>query len=298
MDVAFPKTPIAVLIATTGRASLSTTLEALARQQLRRESFFVCVVENGPTPSAASLVETFRPFVHVFYRAYPVPGKIRALNSVLPDIFCPFVTFTDDDCRPDEKWLENILETFRRHPEVSVVSGPVIDAHPPSTLHPSLRGLKHSGALSFSGTRWRPWEIARGGNFTVRRSLFTEVGMFDPLFGAGSRIPAGDEAEWLLRVLEGGFTIRYEPSVRVTHDRATTRRSEMAVHEYYVSTGSLITKHILAGQWRALSLLNPWTFLRGAGRDSPHTVGERLAIATASIPHLCMGAIRYLFLRW
>lgn len=297
MNVVFPNARIAVLIATTGRASLSTTLETLARQQLPREQFLVCVVENGPAPSAASLVAAFRPFVNVLYRTSAVPGKTPALNSILPDISCPFIVFTDDDCRPDPSWLPNILKTFESHPEVSLVSGPVIDAHLPRDLHPSLRGLNRPDAQSFQGIQ-RPWEIARGANFAVRRSLFTDVGSFDPTFGPGSRIPAGEETEWILRVLEQGFTIRYEPSVRVTHDRATTRRSEMAAHEYYAGTGGLIAKHVLAGDWHVLGLLNPWTFLRGAGWNSLPNVLERLAIAVQSLPHLCVGVVRYLRLRW
>lgn len=298
MNMIFPHTRIAVLIATAGRTSLRATLEALARQTLSQDQFLICVVENGPMSSAANVVETVRPFVRILYRTSGAPGKTPALNSVLSEISCPFIAFTDDDCRPDENWLTNILETFTHHPEVSVVSGPVIDAHPPRDLHPSLRGLSRPEAQSFQGTGWRPWEIARGANFAVRRSLFGAVGSFDSTFGPGSLIPAGEEAEWLLRVLERGFTIRYEPSVGVTHDRATMRRSEMAVHEYYVSTGGLIAKHVLAGQWRALGLLNPWTFLRGSGRNSPRRVLERLAIALQSIPYLCVGVIRYLRLQW
>lgn len=291
---------ITVAIATTGRPSIEGTLVALAAQTISGDAFLVSVVENTPQPRLPPLLRRFAHRLNLEYRVHTEPGKTGALNTVIRGTPSPLLAFIDDDCRPAPDWLERILATFAAFPDVPCVSGQFITVDSLPAPDPSVRGLQDSRRCTIRGTGRRPWEILRGGNFAVRRRLFDEVGYFDPDFGPGAPISSGDESEWLLRVLlREGECVRYEPDMCVVHTPpwGNARDARTRVGEYYASTGALLAKHLLAGQWRALSILNPLTYFPRTPRRLRREFAPRLATALRTIPYLCIGAFRYLRLR-
>jgi GT2 family glycosyltransferase len=68
--------------------------------------------------------------------------------------------------------------------------------------------------------RYNVWRRAISFSFFLRRSAVAAVGDFaeDLGLGAGTRWGSGEESDYVLRALEAGFTIRYEPALFVYHE--------------------------------------------------------------------------------
>lgn len=89
----------------------------------------ILVVDNDPAASASTTVHAFadsHPEVKVWYQCEPTPGISAARNRVLDESRGRDVLiFIDDDERPCQNWLANLLATYRRERSAAVV-GPVI----------------------------------------------------------------------------------------------------------------------------------------------------------------------------
>jgi hypothetical protein len=68
--------------------------------------------------------------------------------------------------------------------------------------------------------RYSIWRRAISFSFFLRRSVVETVGDFaeELGLGAGTRWGSGEESDYLLRALDAGFTIQYEPSLFVYHE--------------------------------------------------------------------------------
>jgi len=57
-----------------------------------------------------------------------------------------------------------------------------------------------------------------GASLAIRRNVFERVGVFDAALGAGSLCDAGDDSEFLFRILKSGGMLVCEPRVSVRHE--------------------------------------------------------------------------------
>lgn len=92
----------------------------------------VVVVDNDPDGGARSTVEAFaaeHPDVAVHYENETRPGIAAARNRALETATeIDLLVFIDDDERPQEQWLELLVDTYRTHRSAAVV-GPVISEY-------------------------------------------------------------------------------------------------------------------------------------------------------------------------
>jgi hypothetical protein len=64
--------------------------------------------------------------------------------------------------------------------------------------------------------RWA-LECGTGANMAFRRSIFEEIGPFDPALDVGTPTNGGGDIEMFYRVLKAGHALRYEPEALVAH---------------------------------------------------------------------------------
>lgn len=88
------------------------------------------IVDNDPDGSARALVESFEPAFgskHLDYVVEPEPGIPAARNGALraaANQRTSLLAFTDDDARPDQDWLCELLDC-RRQSNAALIFGPV-----------------------------------------------------------------------------------------------------------------------------------------------------------------------------
>jgi cellulose synthase/poly-beta-1,6-N-acetylglucosamine synthase-like glycosyltransferase len=190
---------------------LAHTLAALRRQTVSnfetllvvdklKEEFLQAMMESAP-----------RDFRILESRLRGLNAKRNhGMESARSDLFI----FTDDDCVPDNRWVERILSASRR---CGVVTGRAL---------PLNRGFRLSTRTRTRARFYRSRFFDRvfgndagcGNNMAVSRTALERFGPFLPGIGVGSPAGAGGDLEYFFRVLihpEG--KIFYDPGAVIYH---------------------------------------------------------------------------------
>jgi GT2 family glycosyltransferase len=116
------KLTTSVVIVTKDRPHLIGDLfEALAAQTLAPDE--VVVVDNNSRLSYADVFDAYRARLPLRTFVEMTPGIPAARNRGIQESRHEIVLFTDDDCVPQPRWLENMVEPFYRDPHIGEVGG-------------------------------------------------------------------------------------------------------------------------------------------------------------------------------
>jgi GT2 family glycosyltransferase len=176
-------------------------------------------------------------------------GRNLGISATHGDI----VAFTDDDCRVAPDWAQRINEIFTTDPEVAVVCGRV-------RVPKEIQHLGYAEGFEPRQREWksrfpplgRDWGITA--NFSIRRSVFDHVGVFDPLLGAGAPLQSGGEPDLLFRVLRDGFKVVNATEVVVDHYgiRRPGAEFQELILGYSAGTAAAIFKHVRLGDYAGI----------------------------------------------
>src|SRR5260221_2633748 len=193
---------LSLLICTRNRAGqLAQTLKRVAaiQSQLKWE---LVVVDNGSTDRTSAVLGEFAAtFDHpVQMINQQGRGVAIAKNAGWRSTRSGIVVCIDDDCYPEEDYLDAIFECFSKDPKLGFVGGRIL-LHDPKdrriTIQESLEPLFFPpGSFIRAGA-------IHGANVAYRRSAVCGVGGFDPWFGAGA-VDSGGEEGVLARILGAG----------------------------------------------------------------------------------------------
>jgi glycosyltransferase involved in cell wall biosynthesis len=216
-----------------GARTIRACLDALERQTIRLQAQVV-VVDDGSTDTTADTVGAYPVDLVVHDRNR---GLSAARNTGIAHALAPIVAFTDDDCVPDEGWLQALLLAHSR-PEVVGAGGPVDVAHIKTLVHhylvdhPPLAALELELAIrrSLPGrivlylrSMWAPQHHANGraiysfpgANMSFKRDALASVGMFEPAMTFGS------DDEYICGRIRDSFpsmVLWFDPDAVVHHD--------------------------------------------------------------------------------
>jgi glycosyltransferase involved in cell wall biosynthesis len=104
-------------------AFLPTLVERLADQTIGTERFEVVIVDNGSRDDTWAVLSDLLARSPLRLRIVRVPvnrGPAAARNVAVAASRAPLLAFTDDDCLPTAKWLEEVVEASR---DADVVQG-------------------------------------------------------------------------------------------------------------------------------------------------------------------------------
>ncbi len=181
---------ISVVIPTCHRpASLARCLEKL----LGAEE--VIVTDDSRDDATKELVEKNVP--RAIWTRGPQRGPAANRNHGARAAAGEWIAFVDDDCVPDEKWLDAIRCAAE---DADIVEG--------KTLCPGQRDTpfeEHVENLT-GGVLWSC-------NFAIRRALFEQMGGFDEDFLEAG----GEDMEFAWRVARAGHRVVFAPTAVVVH---------------------------------------------------------------------------------
>jgi GT2 family glycosyltransferase len=188
------------------------------------------VVDNSPSDDATErLVRTRHPRVR--YVREPRPGLDWARNRAIAEAGSEIVAFTDDDAAVDPLWAGALAAAFADDPSVMAVTGLVLPYELETEAQVLFeryggfgRGFQRaryqfderggrSAASLFAGSG----KFGTGANMAFRRSVFAEIGPFDPALDVGTVTNGGGDLEMFFRVLKEGHALLYEPAAVVRH---------------------------------------------------------------------------------
>lgn len=251
-----------LIVATLGRTTeLSTLLESL-NWQIHRDFEVIVVDQNGDE----RLLPILRPFENrlEIRRLLSVPGLSRARNCGLETITGEAVCFPDDDCWYPADALARVNQAFTDNPSWSGLIGDSVDA----AGRPTLPWRDREGKL----TRPISWRRAISYALFVRTSVIRQVGGFDESLGVGAGTPwgSGEDNDLILRALNAGYYVQYDPNIRIHHPRlfpVLNKRGWSKRYNYALGDGKLLQKHPMPLWWDLLFFTVPlarlvWAALR------------------------------------
>ena len=208
---------IALVISTRNRARhLPWMLEALKKLECR-SSWEIVLVDNGSTDNTPSLLAEFQHSMGnrkpVRVVSEPEPGLARARNRGAAATNAEILAFTDDDCYPNQDFLDAIVAQFEAH-AIAYLGGRVL-LHDPRDLRITI--LERNRPAEFPPRSFIEAGTIHGANFAVRRKAFMATGGFNEHLGAGTPFQSGEDTELVARLSWDGQPGRYDPGPVVSH---------------------------------------------------------------------------------
>ena len=208
----------ALVVATVDRGDgLRILLDSLERQTYRR--FRVLLVDQNDDDRVVPAVAG-SPDLRID-RLRAARGLSRARNAALARVDSDLVAFPDDDCAYPDDLLERVARRFAEHPDLGGLTGRTTDV--------AGRGSSSWSTPTRALERNTIWNRANSASTFLRRELVERVGAFDEQLGLGpgSRWSSGEEIDYLVRALDTGARIEYDPSVVVLHELRTFTPEEL-----------------------------------------------------------------------
>jgi GT2 family glycosyltransferase len=187
----------------------------------------VVVVDNAPTDSQTEhLVRSRHPGMR--YICERTPGTSWARNRAVSDSTSELLAYIDDDVVVDPAWARAVVRLFDENPDVMAVTGLVA---PYEIETPAQQWFEDHGGFSrgferrwlrrqqgkSAATLGNTGTFGTGANCAFRRSIFRDVGPFDPALGGGTVAEGGEDLDIFFRVLRAGGTLVYEPAAMARH---------------------------------------------------------------------------------
>lgn len=242
-------TVLSVVICTYNRApSLTECLQSvLASCVASAAPVEVVVVDNNssdatPLVAAAAAVSSDVPLRYVFEGQQ---GLARARNAGISAAQGSLVAFTDDDVVVAPDWIFGLLEAFADD-QVVALGGPIAprwEGAAPRWMAAEFH--RHLAILDLGDQRHRLSHAdIWGANFAVRADAFVRHGGFRVDLGRiGEHLFAGEESEFLSRLIDAGERVDYVPTVRVEHRIGGQRLHRRYVLRHELYRGLLNGRH-------------------------------------------------------
>ena len=197
-----------LVVATVDRVAELERLLASVQAQTHR-AVRVLLVDQNEDDRLEPVLQEQRSFNLV--RLHAQRGLSRARNAALEDISADLVAFPDDDCVFASDLLERVALRFAGDRALDGLTGRAVDEAGRS----SQSWAQDPAPL----TRENLWNRAISFTIFLRAPLVARVGRFDEQLGLGATAPwaSGEEIDYLVRALDAGARIEYDPALVVTH---------------------------------------------------------------------------------
>lgn len=216
-SAARPRLTVSVAICTRNRPTeLKECLEHVSVLTPRADE--VIVVDNS---SGDRETEHLAKEFGARYIVESAPGLSRARNKALAESRCDIVAYLDDDCIPEEDWLEYLLQPFSDD-RVAASAGEIVlftsRRNPLRDLCGAPGGIRY---VNRETPRWFEMAsfggIGDGGNMAFRKRACGNFQFFDERLGRGTPLRIGEEGCAFVSLLALGHATVRIPSARVYH---------------------------------------------------------------------------------
>ncbi|MCB9988470.1 MAG: glycosyltransferase [Rhodospirillales bacterium] len=246
---------ISVIICTRNRAhAITPCLDSVAAALGKAQPVTaeIVVVDNGSTDDTSARVKEWAKdqTFPVNLVTEPRPGLSCARNCALRTAQGDILVWTDDDCRMDPDYIIDAL----RHDAADsglVLRGGRVELGNPGDLPLSIKTAKDI-------QRWRKNDpdsqhehfgnAIVGCNMVMRKEVARTLGDFDERLGAGTKIPGGEDLDYIYRAYLADILIEYVPDMVVHHFHGRTQYEEgkKLLQGYFIGDGALYAKYMFS----------------------------------------------------
>jgi mycofactocin glycosyltransferase len=202
----------------------------------------VVVVDDGSrVPAAVAAVAATHRATLVRRPANGGPSAAR--NTGLDCTTTELVAFVDSDCVPSPGWIDRLAGHFADPmiaavaPRITALAGPTVTGRFTRTAGPLDMGGQPARVVPNTHVSYVPTAalIARR---SALRAVARQNGVFDPT------MPVGEDVDLVWRLHTGGWRIRYDPAVQVSHHEPPNWSALLARRlRYGTSAAPLARRH-------------------------------------------------------
>jgi len=239
---AMPDPTVSLIVATLNRvAELERLLASLDGQTFA--DFEVVIVDQNPDDRLRGTLAQ-HPDLSLVHLRCP-PGASRARNLGLRAAKGEIIAFPDDDCWYPGQLLASVVDWLHAHPEFDGLFTGVRTADN-RLLAPKFP--PRPGPC----TKKSVLRCAMAVNAFLRATVTKAVGFFREDIGPGTSSPyqSGEDLDYILRPLETGLRVWYEPGLTVHHpDLKARERLRRTTYSYALGVGYVWRIHGFSWWW-------------------------------------------------
>lgn len=181
---------------------IAVCIEALLAQTYPRDRVQIVIVDNDSDDDTPDVVDSY-PVTRVTESAAHSPYTAR--NAGIAAATGDIIALTDANCVPTENWLANGVRTLLDQ-GADLVGGKVTFTFSPRpTVGEIVDAMTNVDVEASIGNHG----ACMTGNLFVRRTVFSEIGVFSP------SIRSGGDMRWTRRASDAGFRLVYAADAEV-----------------------------------------------------------------------------------
>ena len=185
--------------------TLTSCLRSLADQSLHKGLYEVILVDDGSSDNTAGIAKGF----DVKYIFQTNQGPASARNNGVASAKGEFILFTDSDCVPDHRWIEEMVKPFQGT-EVVAVKGAyktkqktLVAKFAQAEFEDRYDFLQKSNSIDMIDTY----------SAAFKKDLFLNMGGFDSSFPVANN----EDTELSYRLSDAGYHMVFNPHALVYH---------------------------------------------------------------------------------
>ena len=231
---------VSIIIPTLNRVyQLLKTLDSINNLNVDYNLFEVIIVDNGSTDTTANQVQYFHSSkcnFSLFYFYDNTPGLLTGRHLGASKANGSILTFIDDDVLVSTNWLNSIISATTNNNKFDLFTGPIFPYYeycPPNWLEyffqKSIDGNVSCGwlSLAYYGDNIKEInpQLVWGLNFTIRKSVFFELGGFNPdnIISEYQHFQGDGETGLSLKAIKFNKKALYHPGILIHHQISANR---------------------------------------------------------------------------
>jgi len=208
-------------------AQLKKCLESITRLDYPKDRFEVIVVDDGSKNPPEQIVNSFSDSLNIMLYSQKNAGPAGARNTGAEKANGKFLAFTDDDCEPDEDWLNAFEKEFNRDTDI-FLGGYTVNSLSDNIYSAASQELINYLYSYYNADRNNATFFASN-NIAVRADLFKKIGGFD----VTTLRATAEDREICDRWVYQGFKMTFTTDAVVYHSHAMTLKQFWRQHFNY-----------------------------------------------------------------
>jgi glycosyltransferase involved in cell wall biosynthesis len=206
------------------REQLVGCLRSIVALDYPHDRFEVIVVDDGSPHSLEDIVKPFAEAIDLKLLRQSNAGPAAARNRGAASARGDFLVFTDDDCLPEQNWLNAYANQFSLTP-LKLVGGRTLNAVPRNLCSSASQSVIDS-VYRYFNTQAHPLFFATN-NLAVPAAIFRQIGGFNEQFRTS------EDREFCDRWTQHGHEMIYAPEALCHHRHLMNLKSFWRQHFDY-----------------------------------------------------------------
>ena len=219
------------------RAELMALLKTLERQSYT-EYFETIIVDQSDIKEAP--VEISRGSCRWLHMEGT--GAACSRNMAIKHAGGDYLILVDANARFKDHMLQTLDRITSENPDYDVICGICLN------MEDGMPYSRYSGPEP-ERVNFENYDCCLGSAMAIKQTILSRVGLLDENLGTGTRYGGSEETDLVLRILEDGGKLLYQPDYKVLHPRLSSEQMSLYSwidrhYRYGMGRGAMLRKHL------------------------------------------------------